>query len=126
MEGEGMTDGPPTVVVEPQRGVVSVATGAVDALRGTPMLLVMVLLNCAFIAAAAYYLRGQQDNAYRLVDKIFDRCLPGGARPQEHQSLNGPPARPFTPPPGYPGHWGMSPIGYYRFAKGRKNGEPPK
>jgi len=69
-------DRSPTVVVEPQQGVVSVATGAVDALRGTPVLLVMVLLNCAFLGAAAYYLRGQQANAFALVDKMFDRCLP--------------------------------------------------
>ena len=71
-----MSDDHPTVVVEPQRNVVSVATGAVDALRGSPMLLVMVLLNCAFLAAAAYYLRGQQEGAFRLVDKMFDHCLP--------------------------------------------------
>jgi hypothetical protein len=74
-------DRPPAVVVEPQRGVVSVATGAVDALRGSPMLLVMVLLNCAFLAAAAYYLRGQQEGAFKLVDKMFDRCLPAGRGP---------------------------------------------
>jgi hypothetical protein len=57
---------------------VSVASGAVDALRGTPVLLVMVILNCAFLAAAAYYMHGQQDGAFKLVDKMFDRCLPAG------------------------------------------------
>lgn len=53
------------------------------------MLLVMVVLNCAFIVAGAYYLRTQQDNAYRLVDKIFERCLPE-TRPGQ---------RPYIAPP---------------------------
>jgi hypothetical protein len=65
----------------PKQGVVSVATGAVDALRGTPILLVMVLLNCAFLAVAAYYLRTQQQTAFTLVNKMFDRCLPGAPHP---------------------------------------------
>ena len=69
-------DTPPTVVVTPAQGVVGVATGAVDALRGTPMLLVMVLLNCAFLISAAWYLRNQQDHAFGLVKTMFDRCLP--------------------------------------------------
>jgi hypothetical protein len=63
-------------VVEPPQGVVSVATGAIDALRTSPILLVMVLLNCVFIFCAAYYLRIQQNNVTRLVDKMFDHCLP--------------------------------------------------
>lgn len=74
-------DRPPTVVVTPAQGVVGIATGAVDALRGTPMLLVLVLLNCAFLIAGSYYIRGQQDNAFKLVDKMFDRCLPEGGKP---------------------------------------------
>ena len=69
-------DTPPTVVVQPAQGVVGVAAGTVDALRGSPMLLVMVVLNMAFLAAAAYYLRNQQDNAFKLVGAMFDRCLP--------------------------------------------------
>jgi hypothetical protein len=80
---------PPTVVVQPQ-GVVAVATDAIGALRGTPVLLVMVLLNCAFLFAAAYYLRGQQHNAFTLVDKILDRCLL--ERPDRHQSDVYPPS----------------------------------
>jgi hypothetical protein len=73
-----MTDDrpPPTVVFQPSQGVVGVATDTIGALRESPMLLVMVLLNCAFLAAAAYYLRGQQETAFKLVDKMFDRCLP--------------------------------------------------
>ena len=71
-----MSDDRSHTVIVPAQGVVGIATGAVDALRGTPMLLVMVLLNCAFLLAGCYYIRGQQDNAFKLVDKMFDRCLP--------------------------------------------------
>ena len=57
-------------------GVFGTANKAIGALSGAPMLLVMVLLNCAFIGAGAYYLRGQQSNAYLLVNRLLDRCLP--------------------------------------------------
>jgi CDP-diacylglycerol pyrophosphatase len=56
--------------------VVGVASDTVGALRGSPTLLVMVVLNAIFIAGAAYYLRNQQDHAFALVDKMFDRCVP--------------------------------------------------
>jgi hypothetical protein len=64
----------PVVVTNP--GVITVATGAIDALRGSPTLLVMVLLNCMMIVAAAYYLRNQQDQAFKSINMIFDHCLP--------------------------------------------------
>jgi hypothetical protein len=63
----------PIVVQSP--GVIGFASETVGALRSTPLLLVMVLLNCAFIGGAAFYLRIQQDNVYKLVDKMLDRCL---------------------------------------------------
>lgn len=63
-------------MTEPPTSVTGVAGSAVDALRSSPTLLVMVLLNMAFLGAAAYYLRQQQDNAFRLVSEMFDRCLP--------------------------------------------------
>jgi hypothetical protein len=69
-------DRPPTVVVQPSQGVVGVAADTIGALRGSPTLLVMVVLNCVFIAGAAYYLRNQQDHAFELVNKLFDRCMP--------------------------------------------------
>jgi hypothetical protein len=69
-------DRPPTVVVQPSQGVAGVAEDTVGALRGSPTLLVMVVLNTIFLGAAAYYMRGQQENNFRLVDKMFDRCLP--------------------------------------------------
>jgi hypothetical protein len=69
-------------------GVTGVATDTVSALKGTPVLLVMVVLNCVFLAAAAWYLREQQDNAFKLVDKLFDHCLSGAAPPPDRHSLN--------------------------------------
>ena len=67
---------PPQVVFAPTQGVVGIATGTIDALRTSPVLLVMVLLNCAFLGVAAYYLRTQQQSAFTLVQKVLDRCLP--------------------------------------------------
>jgi hypothetical protein len=95
-------DRPPTVVVQPAQGVVAVAADTVGALRSTPVLLVMVLLNAAFIGAAAYYLRTAQDHAYALINKMFDRCLPEHVyyRP-DTRSVPSPPARPVSPTPGY-------------------------
>jgi hypothetical protein len=65
---------PPLVVTNP--GVVSVASDTVSALKTSPLLLVMVLLNVAFIVAGAWYLRNQQDHAFALVGSLFERCLP--------------------------------------------------
>ena len=56
-------------------GVFTTANKAIGALSGTPILLVMVLLNVTFIGAAAYYLRSQQMNVTKLVDKILEHCL---------------------------------------------------
>lgn len=86
---------PPIVVQSP--GVVAVASDTISALKASPMLLVMVLLNCAFIAAAAWYLRNQQDNAFKLVSTMLDRCLsapmrPYTAPPSEHQGGVYPPS----------------------------------
>jgi hypothetical protein len=83
----------PIVVQSP--GVIGFAGDTVGALKSTPILLVMVLLNCAFIAGAAFYLRNQQENAYKLVDKMLDRCL----STEKHSELSVPPARPYTPTP---------------------------
>jgi CDP-diacylglycerol pyrophosphatase len=52
-------------------------TETIGALRSTPVLLVMVVLNFAFIAAAVAYLSHQQENVSKLVTQMFDRCLPG-------------------------------------------------
>jgi hypothetical protein len=84
-------DRPPTVVVQPSQGVIGVAADTVGALRGSPTLLVMVVLNCVFIAGAAYYLRNQQDHAFKLVGAVLERCLP-----EPHAA---PPARPNSAPP---------------------------
>jgi hypothetical protein len=61
---------------DPRTTVTTVASDTVAALKTSPLLLVVVLLNCAFLAVAAYYLRTQQETAFKLVDKLFERCLP--------------------------------------------------
>jgi hypothetical protein len=71
----------PIIVQSP--GVIGVATNTIDALKGSPVLLVMVLLNMAFITAAAWYLRNQQDKAFALLDTVFERCLPGAPLQKE-------------------------------------------
>jgi hypothetical protein len=63
-----MTDAPSSIT--------GVATDTIHALRATPILLVMVLLNCGFLGIAAYYLHAQQTSAYQLVDRVLDSCLP--------------------------------------------------
>jgi hypothetical protein len=77
---------PPIIVTNP--GMVAVAADTISALKTTPVLLVMVLLNMAFIAAGAWYLRNQQDHAFGLVKTMFDRCLPA----QPHSGI-------YTPSP---------------------------
>ena len=77
-----MTEEDRPVVIQPSQGVIGIATDTIGALRGFPVLLVMVLLNCAFIVSAAWYLRNQQDHAFALVRTMFDRCLPeAGGKP---------------------------------------------
>jgi hypothetical protein len=87
-----------TTVIQPSGGVVSVASDTIGALRGTPILLVMVLLNCAFICGAAFYLRIQQDNVYKLVDKMLDRCLNSKTSYTDNY-VPYPPARPYSATP---------------------------
>lgn len=57
-------------------GITGIASDTVSALKGSPLLLVMVVLNAAFIMAGSYYLSKQQDDTSQVMIKIFDRCLP--------------------------------------------------
>jgi|HubBroStandDraft_5_1064220.scaffolds.fasta_scaffold09764_6 hypothetical protein len=57
-------------------GVTGVASDTINAFRGFPILLVMVLLNAAFLFAGVYYLTKQQDDASQTIDKVLQRCLP--------------------------------------------------
>jgi hypothetical protein len=57
-------------------GITGIATGTIDALKGTPILVVMVVLNAAFLGAGSFYLSKQQDDIAQLTDKVLDRCLP--------------------------------------------------
>jgi hypothetical protein len=57
-------------------GVTGVATHTIDALKNSPILLVMIILNAAFLGAGSYYLSKQQDDTSQVMIKVFDRCLP--------------------------------------------------
>jgi hypothetical protein len=57
-------------------GAAGVASDTINALKTSPVLLVVVILNCAFVAGAAYYLHTQQEGVVKLVAQLFDRCLP--------------------------------------------------
>jgi ABC-type sulfate transport system permease component len=59
-----------------RQGVVKVADDTVGALKTSPVLLVLVLLNLCFVGGAAWYLSTQQQHVASLVEKMLDRCLP--------------------------------------------------
>jgi hypothetical protein len=48
-----------------------VAKSAVDALKGNPLLLVVILLNVLFIASGVLYLRAEQ----RQMDAMIKACI---------------------------------------------------
>lgn len=66
-----------------------VVNNAVNALKSSPMLLVLILLNCAFIVAALLYLRTEQRQMDRMLEILAScertthgtRDLPDGGRP---------------------------------------------
>jgi hypothetical protein len=86
----------PNIIIQPSSGVIGVATETIGALKGSPILIVMVALNVAFLGAGIYYLGRQQDNVARLVDKLFDRCLPTLHSSQPDWPPIRPPHRPAT------------------------------
>jgi hypothetical protein len=78
-----MAETPPVVQ---QSGVVGVASGAIEALKTSPVLLLIVLLNMVFAVAAAYYLL--QVESYRAADRhkvaeMLDKCI-GNTVPMEY------------------------------------------
>jgi hypothetical protein len=77
---------------ENQSGITGIANNTIGALKGSPILLVMVVLNAVFIGAGSYYLSKQQDDTSQVMIKIFDRCLP-----DVHQNAYIGPFRPKSP-----------------------------
>jgi hypothetical protein len=57
-------------------GIFGTANRTVTALSGSPVLLVLVLLNLGFLGAAAYYFSREQEGDFMLLKQVFDRCLP--------------------------------------------------
>ena len=97
-----MADERPSVIVQPSPGVVGVASDTIGALKAAPLLLVMVLLNMAFIGAAAYYLRNQQDKAFDLMGSIFEHCLPAVKQSRLNDAYLPSPLNPLTSNDGPP------------------------
>jgi hypothetical protein len=76
-----MSDQRPQVVVNtPAQGATAVAGETISALSGSPILLVMVLLNLGFLGSAAWYFHQQQLGTVQIVTQIMDRCLPKDPR----------------------------------------------
>ena len=70
------------VVIRSNGGVLQATAGIADrvvsGLTGTPTLLVMVLLNVAMIAAAAWFLEAQEDNRHaerKLGFEMIEQCF---------------------------------------------------
>ena len=79
-----MSDQRPQVVVNtPAQGATAVAGETISALSGSPILLVMVLLNLGFLGSAAWYFHQQQIGTERVITQIMDRCLPAPKPPEK-------------------------------------------
>jgi hypothetical protein len=68
----------------PIQAATRIAESAIDGLRTTPTLLVMVILNCVMIGAAAWYLLKLEENRQRERERfttILERCMRDGAKP---------------------------------------------
>jgi hypothetical protein len=57
-------------------GVTGVASDVVSALRTSPVLLLIVILNMAFAGSAAYYLTGIENKRSEVIKLMLDRCVP--------------------------------------------------
>jgi len=56
----------------------SAITQALQALKGNPVVVGMLLLNVLFVAAAAWYLISTANTHSEHLKLILDRCLPKG------------------------------------------------
>jgi hypothetical protein len=65
------------VADEPRHtGVSGVAIDTINALKTSPVLLLIVLLNIAFAGGAAYYLTNIENKRSEYLTMLLDRCLP--------------------------------------------------
>lgn len=58
----------------------AVATGVVDALKSTPVLLVVILLNVLMVGGAAYFLVSVAGKLHEEKMSLIDRCLAPATR----------------------------------------------
>jgi hypothetical protein len=59
-------------------GITGIANGAINALKGSPALLVLVLLNLIGIGLGAYFLHDLANDVGDRQRLILERCLPQG------------------------------------------------
>jgi len=68
---------PEVIMTDPPReGISGVALGMIDALKTSPVVLLIVLLNMAFAGGAAYYLTHIENMRSEYLKLLLDRCLP--------------------------------------------------
>lgn len=63
-----------------ERPVVGVTKQVVEALKVSPALLVLVLLNMAFFAVAGYLTMHFEDARQKVTEMVLERCLKGGSQ----------------------------------------------
>jgi hypothetical protein len=71
-----MTDSPPS---RRPNGITGLGGEVIDALKTSPVLLLIVLLNMAFAGSAAYYLSNIENKRSEATKLILDRCIPYAA-----------------------------------------------
>jgi hypothetical protein len=68
---------PQPVIVQRGGGITAIAGDAIDALKTSPVLLLIVLLNMAFAGAASYYLERQEERRGEGISaliSLLDKC----------------------------------------------------
>lgn len=64
--------------VQPPRAtsIVAVADDVIGALKASPVILLIVLLNCAFAGAASYFMVRLETFRHEAMVTLLDRCIP--------------------------------------------------
>jgi len=59
-----------------KKGVVAIANGAIDALKGTPALIVVLIINIFVVGGFGYVELVRTSRNSELISKVIDRCVP--------------------------------------------------
>lgn len=71
---------PPAAVAGMVQASTQVAQSAIDAFRGSPLLLAIILLNCLFVSVITWSFNEAQDRRHQEQQLILGRCLPSVGR----------------------------------------------